>query len=74
MVGSPVGEAVNQPWVPVKGKNHRLIGGEDGIEIPIGKSVRMLGGRLECHEIDYVHDPDLQSRVSPRVDWTSLSA
>ena len=36
MVGAPVGETVNQPWVPVKGKNHRFIGGKDGIEIPIG--------------------------------------
>ena len=62
VVGSSVCEAVNEPRIAVEGEDHRLIGREDGIEIPIGKAVRMLGEWLQCHEIDDIHDPYSQIR------------
>src|SRR5215470_4216234 len=55
-------EPVNQPWVSVIGKDARLIRGEHAIEVFVGESVRMFGGRLQNHQIDDVDDPDPQLR------------
>src|ERR1700676_5775895 len=35
VVGTTVCHPVNEPWIPVKGKHDRFIGGEDAVEIPI---------------------------------------
>ena len=60
MIGSTVCQSVNKPWIAVIGKNDRLVGGEDIIEIPVLQAVRMLFGRLKSHEINNVDNADLE--------------
>src|SRR5579859_661793 len=54
VVSPPVSQAVNEPRVAVKSKHYRLVGREDGVEIPIGQPVRMFVGRLQRHQVDHV--------------------
>ncbi len=49
---------MDQPGVGVKGEDGRLVAGEQRVEIRIAQAVRVLGLRLEFHEVDDVHDPD----------------
>ena len=42
MVGSAIGELVDEPRVAVKIKYHRLVGSEKGVKIAIGKAVGMI--------------------------------
>jgi len=37
VVGSAIGEPVDQPRVPVKGEDHGPVGGEQGVELGVGK-------------------------------------
>ncbi|TKS60903.1 MAG: hypothetical protein EWM73_03045 [Nitrospira sp.] len=46
---------MDQPGVTVEGEDDRLVRREQGIEILVGQSVRMLTRRLQLHEI---HDVD----------------
>ena len=62
VIGAPVSQAVNQPRVGMKGKDDRLVPGEKLVEFPVAQSVRMLGLRLQTHEVDDVHHPDSQLR------------
>ena len=56
VIRAAVGEAVDQPRIPVIGEDHRLVGREDGVEIGVRETVRVLARRLQAHEIDHVHD------------------
>jgi hypothetical protein len=58
MVGAPVGQAVDQPGVAVEGEEHRSVGGEQRVELAVGQSMRMLGLRLQAHQVDHVDHPD----------------
>lgn len=49
VVGAPVGQAMDQPRVAVKGKDNRLVGGKERIKIFVVQSVRMLARRLQGH-------------------------
>ena len=60
VVRSPVGEAVDEPRVAVVGEDHRLAVGEQRVELPLGEPVRVLGLRLQPHQVDDVDDPHLQ--------------
>ena len=42
----------------MEGKDHRLVAREQRVEIPVLQSVRVLGLRLQSHEVDHVHDAD----------------
>ena len=46
VVGAFVGEAVNERGIAVEGEDHRLVGGEDGIEFAVGESMRMFGRKF----------------------------
>src|ERR1700693_5632182 len=50
VVCTSISQAVNEPRIAVKGKNDGFVGGEDGIEIPIGQAVRMFAGGLQRRE------------------------
>src|ERR1051326_6533755 len=49
VVGTFISEAMNKRRISVIGENHGLVSGEDGIELTVGESVRMLGGSLQSH-------------------------
>ncbi len=45
MIGTPIGQAVNQPGIAVIGEDDRFVGGEERVEILSGQAMRMfLGG------------------------------
>ena len=41
VVAAPIGQAVDQRWVPVPGKDHRLVGGEHLVEVGIIQAMRV---------------------------------
>ena len=49
MVRSPVGKAVDQPGIAVKGKNDRLVFREQRVEVLVAQSMRMFCG--DCNVI-----------------------
>ena len=55
-----VGEPVDQPRVAVVGEDHRPVGGEQRVELGVGHPVRVLGLRLQPHQVDHVDHPDPQ--------------
>lgn len=61
VVAPSVGEPVNQRRITVIGKDHRLVGGEQRVEVAVGQPVRMFGGRLQPHEVHDIDEPDPQS-------------
>ena len=60
MVCPPVSQPVDQPGVPVKGEDYRLIGSEKRVEVLVGQSVRMFVLRLKRHQVNDVDDANLQ--------------
>jgi hypothetical protein len=60
VVGAAVGQPVDQPRVGVEGEDHRLVLGEEFVEIHVAQSMRVLGSRLQLHEVDDVDHPDSQ--------------
>ena len=62
VVSAAVGQPVNQPGIAMIGENDRLIGGKQRIEILIAQSMRMLGLRLDGHQIDDIDHAHLQVR------------
>jgi len=62
VVRTAVGEAVDQPRIAVVGEDDRAVWREQPVELMVGHAVRMLGIRLEAHEVDHVHEPDLELR------------
>ena len=67
VIGAPVGETMDEPRIAVVGEDHRSIGGEQGIELDVRQSVRMLGVRLQAHQVHHVDDTDLQVGEEPRI-------
>src|SRR5258708_563667 len=66
VVGSAIGQAVDQPGIAVEGEDDRFVFGEKHIEILIAQTVGMFAGRLKAHEIHHVDDADLELRqVAP---------
>ena len=60
VAGPPIGQAMDEPWIAVKGKDDRLVDGEERVEVTVGEAVRMLARRLQRHEIDDIDDPYFQ--------------
>src|SRR6266478_7410504 len=59
MIGAPIRQAVDQPRIAVVGKDDRLVGREDRVELIVRETVRMFGGGLDRHQVDHVDHPDL---------------
>ena len=55
-----VGAPVDQPGIAVMGKDDRLVGREQRIEIVVGNTVRMLLVWLQCHQIDDIDNQDFE--------------
>ena len=55
---------MNEHGIAVVGEDDGLVLGEERVELLVAEPVRMLGLRLELHEIDDVDDADLQARGS----------
>src|SRR5271156_5850855 len=51
-----IGEPMNQPWITVIGEDHRLVDGEQRVEVDIGEAMRMLACRLNRHQTDNIHN------------------
>ena len=51
---------MNEPRIAVIGKNDRLVHGEEGIKVVVGKPVRVFAGRLQGHQIDNIDHANLQ--------------
>jgi hypothetical protein len=51
---APVGEAVDKPRIAVVREDHRPVGREDRIEVPVPHAVRVLLGRLQSHQVDHI--------------------
>jgi hypothetical protein len=51
---------MDQPGIPVKREDHRLVAGEQGIEVVVAQAVRVLAGRLQLHQVDHVDHADLE--------------
>ena len=62
VVGAAVGQPVDQPGVAVVGEDDRLVLGEERVEVVVAQAVRVLGWRLEPHQVDDVDHADLQLR------------
>ena len=62
VVGAAVAEAVDEPGVAVVGEDDGLVLGEEGVEVGVRQAVGVLGTWLHLHQIDDVHDTDLQLR------------
>ena len=62
VIRSPIGEAVDQPRVPVIGEDDRLIGCKHRVELRVGQTVRMLARRLKGHQVYHIHDANLNVR------------
>src|SRR5215471_17422064 len=65
VVMAAVCQPVNQPWIAVEVEDHGLVESEQGIEVFVGKSVRMLGAGLELEQVDYIDEanPDIRKLV-----------
>ena len=46
VAGPPIGQAMDEPGIAVKGEDDRLVDGEERVEVTIGKAVRMLAWGL----------------------------
>ena len=62
MIMAAVGQLVDQRRIDVERKDDRAIDGEQGIEVAVAQTVRMLGRRLQCQKIDDVYHANAQVR------------
>jgi hypothetical protein len=59
MVGAAVGQAVNQSRIAVEIENHRAVHREQGIEVAVAQTVRMLRVGLQLEQVHHVNEADL---------------
>ena len=62
VIAPTVGQLVDHRGIAVKGEDHRLVGREQLVKVPIFQTVRMLGLRLQHHQVDHVDDTDADVR------------
>src|SRR5579871_5490501 len=60
VVSAPVGQSMDQPRISMEIEDDRLVRREQGVEVLIGKSVRMLRAGLEFEKIDHVDEANLE--------------
>ena len=54
---------MNQVRIAVIGEDHRLVAGEQAVEIAVAEAVRMLIAGLQRHQVDDVDDANSSSRA-----------
>ncbi len=62
VIRTTVRQSMDQPRISVKGKNDRLVGRKEQIEIPIANAVWMFARLLQSHQVD-----DIANRVEELV-------
>ena len=62
VIAAPVDQSVDQPRIPVIGEDHRLVGSEHHVELPVGHPVRVLAVVLQSHQVYDVDEPHLEIR------------
>ena len=62
MVVPAIGQPVDHSRIAVEGKDHWLVAREQRVEIPVLQPMRVLGLRLQGHEVDHVHNADTNVR------------
>jgi hypothetical protein len=62
MISPPVGETVNEWWIPVVRKDDRLVRCNEHVELVVAQPVRMLADGLELHRVHDVDDAHFQVR------------
>jgi hypothetical protein len=72
VVLEPAGELVDQPRVAVEVEDHRAVAREQTVELALGRTVRMLAGRLQLEQVDDVHEAHAQvgQVLAPDSVWT----
>src|SRR5271169_1001169 len=60
VAGPPIGEAMDQPRIAVKGEDDWFVDSEQGVEVAVLQAVRMLAWGLQRHHINDVDDPYFQ--------------
>ena len=60
MIDAAIGEPVDQPGITMEGEDHRLVPGEQLIEVHVAQAVWVLDLRLQFHQVDNIHHADLQ--------------
>src|SRR5665647_2277637 len=73
VVGAAVGQPVDQPRVGMEREDHRLVLGEDFVEIRVAQAVRVFARRLQPHQVDDVDHPDFQLGQMLAHDGTAAS-
>ena len=53
---------MDQPWITVKRKDDRFVRCEQRVEVAIRQPMRVLGHRLQLHQVHHVNHADLQLR------------
>lgn len=62
MAAQPIGELVDQPGVAVEVEDHRLVSGEQAVELALGRAMGMLAGGLQLVEVHHVGEANFQLR------------
>src|SRR3981189_212270 len=62
MIPAPVTQLVNQRSIRMEIEDDRLIGGKQGIEVPVGKPMWMFGFRHKPEKVNDVDKPYLEIR------------
>ena len=62
MVGSAIGELVDEGRITVEIEDNRFVRGEQRIEVSIRHAMRVLGVRYQAKQIDHIHKAQLQCR------------
>ena len=60
VVREAVGELVDQPGIAVEVEDHRLVGGEQAVELAVRRAVRVLARRLHLVQVHHVDEAHLQ--------------
>ncbi len=58
-IGPAISQSVDHPGISVEGENDRLILREQGIERPVGETVRMLARRWQLQQVDHFQQSHL---------------
>ena len=62
VVGEPIRELMDQPWIAVEVENDRLAGGEQAVEVAHAEPMRMLCVRLHLVQVHDIYEPNFQLR------------
>ena len=58
----PIDESMDQPGVSMEIEDHRFVWREDGLELIVRQTVRMLRIRDQLEQVKHVHEPHFSVR------------